>query len=204
MAVDFPKLGDKLFGQDGDVNLNLHFMRRFWPDRSYINGFHEAANAVAEKMQEDEQSLSNGHMFIGIAYLYRHCIELQLKSIIGLAIDCQVSHVKHKEIMHHNLGRLWADVRRILTENPAGDVEQLDFVESVLQELHKADPGGENFRFAQRRDGSASLATLPVNFSLDQFLQTMESIHLFLDCVSDMFSDWRDALMDMASYYGRG
>jgi hypothetical protein len=204
MGVEFPNLGDKAFGLDGSIVIDLRFMRDMWrgdSETSYIEGFHESAGVVAERLKSDWRTKANGRMFIGLAYLYRHCIELQLKFIIRYAIKCKVISVSEKQIFHHKLGELWEIVRQILTDNPAGPLEQLDFVEAVLMELHQVDPGGEDFRFSRRGDKTRSMRDVPDTFSLDQFVESMEKIYTFLDCVESMFMDWYDALMANVDHY---
>ncbi len=201
MTIEFPKPGDKLFGLDGNIDIDLRPVRHwFWRDNNYIKGFYETATAVAERLQSDCCAQSNGRMFIGLAYLYRHCIELQLKFIIHYAIKCQVTSVTEKQAFHHSLKGLWEIVRKILTDHPAGPLDQLDHVETVLMELHEADPGGEDFRFSRRKDGTGSTQYMPDSFSLDQFIDSMDKIHTFLECVGDMFVNWHDSLVSNADY----
>jgi hypothetical protein len=54
MTIEFPKPGDRVFGLDGNIDIDLRFMRNLWIDTSYIDGFHEAATVVAQRLQTDD------------------------------------------------------------------------------------------------------------------------------------------------------
>ena len=127
---------DSLFGSGdpprlsvpvGAANLGLHI---------YSRGFSDAADAIVECITQGHLSMDDGYLFPLIA-LYRHSIELELKSLI---IETRSLLDKEPEVpTGHKILPLWEKARPLLEEALAepSDRKNLDHIEEYLRILHR-------------------------------------------------------------------
>lgn len=132
----------------------------------YAVGFKEAGDGLVEACTQDRGSLDA--LFYPICYCYRHYVELELKRLIVMAEDlhellevCGAArgqlHTRVAGELHqtHSLERLLnllVERFELVCDEPFSDS-----VKSTIIELHNFDPTSETFRYAYRRDGSASI-----------------------------------------------
>jgi hypothetical protein len=193
MSADkWPALGDRLFA-DGPMQIDLSWLSAFDSEKNYIGGFKQAAGTVCDRLLKDTHPFEMGEQFIALAYLYRHCIELQLKYIIDMAI--RLNAYSEKMPFTHELLKLWTIVRQLLEQQePTADRTPLEVVEGLINELHAVDPGGEDFRFAVRRDKNLSMTKVPSSFSLIVFSESMNKLYQFFDGCMMQFDAWWDSV----------
>jgi len=141
-----PKPGDKLISDQGLKLLDID-----WPSGNwfvYAMAYKDAADRLVEQIQDyydhdDKPALP-------ILFLYRHWVELRLKTIIiRLDILCRTQMPK-EDFGKHNLENLWRYVNDHLSCLPdAGDTDQTEIgsLESLIKELSNLDHKSMNFRY---------------------------------------------------------
>lgn len=189
-STAWPAPADDLRASGG--NAREHAFLRWWPgNRGRTIGFRRAAEILAESMLAgiDHRDMDT----VAFPYLncWRHYIELQLKHLI---VRCQTLLGKPVQRRGgHNIEQLWSELAPLLTA-AYPDEELLDrrVVGRLITQLTMLDPDNQEFRYAQRRDGTSTLADVPpldiVNFH-DAMLGVanyLEAIDIAIDYDEDV------------------
>jgi hypothetical protein len=132
-------------------------------------------------------------VFFAFAACWRHCIEVQLKSL--LADLRRLFDVCAGAPRHHDVLQLWNEARPLLVRaHPDEERRDRSVVGRLLYQLADLDPLGEDFRYARRKDGSASLVGVD---SID--IAGMLAMSTYVDAALDMTAD---DLANKAHYEG--
>jgi hypothetical protein len=110
---------------------------------AYADSYKRAADHLVKKAiaKNKEQDF----LIYPILFLYRHHIELQMKYIIRMWYRRDEDRPNY---MHHRLGDLWRECRKIIEEAfPDDESDDVEIVEEVIRELVEADPGSFTFRY---------------------------------------------------------
>lgn len=142
-------------------------------------------------------------LFLPVALLYRHALELQLKEIISLAIRVELldqSDELTRARSKHGLLQLWNYVRRaIKTYWPDGGLAELQSIESVVLEFHKVDASGQRLRYARDTSGRPAWTDLPDAADLEHLRQTMRDVFDLLEGCACAFQHEVDFRMEYLS-----
>ncbi len=150
-----PRKDDMLFGLDEDWHLNACVNYSHWPEQLYSDGYRLAARFLAERVCESRQELDA--LIYPIVYLYRHHCELVLKSITVVAsalLNRKLADPEVNALGRHGLIELWTNLRPLLNRvceaagNPPFPEEDLDGIESYIEQLNEHDSDGQRFRYA--------------------------------------------------------
>ncbi len=137
-------------GPDEASNAYLSWGLDAW--ESYISGYRDAARSLVR----DLESLVPEWAFYPIAFLYRHCLELQLKSLI--VNTNQFLGLSAAQPHGHDLKQLWTDARTLLTQIGFNATDpSFARADQTIQELTAADPSGQSFRYAMDTKGLPTL-----------------------------------------------
>ncbi|KKK92494.1 hypothetical protein LCGC14_2702380, partial [marine sediment metagenome] len=144
-SAPWPKKGNKAFASHNDgAFFHLPSISRLFP--GHAEAFKIAAEMVIDTCQEAGRHPYNDELFHPVAYLYRHCLELQMKSIIrvGVGMDFFKPDEVADALDGHNLARLWNRAKKLLLDRwPIADQAPLKAVEAIVNEFHQADPNGQ-------------------------------------------------------------
>ncbi len=145
--LPWPGDKDKVFKKGSVRNPTVAFLDNWvkslgW-DSPLPDVYKEAADIIVSYIEEGKLLKNPDFFFFPIAYLYRHSIELYLKSIVylGIKMDLLREDDRLNKIMtNHALDPLWNKVREIL-ENvwPNGNKDDLKNVERLIKEFHNFD-----------------------------------------------------------------
>ncbi len=117
---------------------------------TYAWGFKDAADRLIEDLvREGNSSLSTRFLANASLTLYRHSVELAIKSILITAGAGR----KPEQIASHDLNVLWERAVEAMKREGSridGD-ESLALVGSLIAELNAADANSENFRYGANR-----------------------------------------------------
>lgn len=204
-----PRKADVLFGGGTDWMTNACVS--YGPSEvAYQSGFRRAALHLAEHVCETGRG--QDLLIYPIVYLYRHHVELALKSIIGLACGLLKHELTGKDLKalgRHDLADLWKLTRPRLdpvyelagnTAFPPADLEGID---SYIQQLHEHDPDGQRFRYAKvksKQPGAASRSFLPLeltNINIRDFAIALEKLADYLDAIETWFDHLADQQAEM-------
>src|SRR5439155_10369099 len=107
MSIDFnwPKKGDKaLISAAEGAYFHIPSIRMFYPP--HATSFKQAAEIVLDKIETDGNKPSNDIFVFPVMYLYRHGIEIILKSIIKVGVGLDFFRKEDVDVQCHNLAKL--------------------------------------------------------------------------------------------------
>ena len=108
-----------------------------------MEGYKRAAEALVDRCLKDWREANC--LVFPIMFLYRHCLELQLKYIVntyGVHVGCP------PDWNTHDLTRLWGQFKKVLNEFGIDDPEQTDsVVESIVAQFAKVDRDSSSHRY---------------------------------------------------------
>lgn len=164
----------------------------------HANAFKLAADMVIDAYDGARRVPHHDELFLPVAYLYRHFLELKLKSLIRVARDQGFFRNDQRRIQRilgrHDLLDLWTQVRKFLEDGwPGGPSGPLDGVENVVKQFHKADPDGQTLRYdrdkAERKLNRPD--KLPHFIWLRTLRRTMDGVYRLLDVCETLMRDER-------------
>ncbi len=208
-----PRKSDKLFRSDDDWQNNA-CIAQWDQEYAYSSGYKAAAFSLAQKVCEShrEQDI----LVYPIVYLYRHYVELILKEITVIAsalLDKELTEQELKALDRHQLNELWSNLQPMLNpicqlvQETGYPIEDMEGIESYINQLHEHDPDGQRFRYATIKQGKkksrdalkreASLREDLPHINIRVFANCMEKLAEYLDHMEGWFSDLLDTKCDM-------
>jgi hypothetical protein len=188
--MSWPKPGGIPFQSKGDDNLKAMIdWIGLYDEESFARGFKAAAdlvvNAVPGATGEDFPFFPDQYFF-PVAYLYRHCLELQLKALLRTGFG--LVSVNDDLLGSHNLHQLWNKARELLEVRWSGaPKDPLDAAEQVILNFHRLDGSGQEFRYPRAKEGKKSLSKAPPVVSLDNLKDVVNGVYDFLSgCVAGL------------------
>ena len=134
------------------LNACLHFGAG--GSQLYTRGYKRAAEILVEHALQKHMDLDT--IVYPILFLYRQCIELQLKSIIKNG--SMLLEIRNRVPSTHDLTRLWTLGKPILVGIYDDDKEAIDYLETMILQLSKSDPNSQAFRYPHDKNGNVSLS----------------------------------------------
>lgn len=190
-----PRASDILFGGERtDWQLNACISHWHETGYAYKAGFRKAAFDLTSKVCH--QPVDQDLIVYPIAYLYRHHIELVLKEIIRLALDLEEKSptpAQEKKLGGHDLLSLWSMARPML--GPVCEIagsdplpsEDLQGIDSYMNQINAHDPRGESFRYARTRDAKRTLGPTLKLINIRTFATGMEKLADYLEGIEKWF-----------------
>jgi len=200
--LPWPKRGDKAFAPADDGKY-FHL-----PKQAYLylpqhaDAFQLAAEMILDAHLESDSRFNHDELIFPVAYLYRHCIELQLKRIIdyGRKLDLLEDSEKLQEVIGgHNLAKLWTRAKFVINAHWE-DAEQNSpkAVEAIINEFHQVDPNGQVFRYSRDKDNKPhQYEGMPSSTDVANLRDTMAGVLNFFGGCIDGLDHSLEAMMDM-------
>lgn len=163
----YPKKDDNLFLDCGRWKLEAH-LGYYYSDEiyMYMGGYLHAARLLAQSVHLTKKNVDQS--VYPIIFLYRHYIELSLKSLIirgGAACsDFEMTNEDEKNLTNHDLGKLWKIFKPIFCELWSEDYfdsgydfgsnfqDLVDGIESYIKQLCAIDKDSFSFRYSRKKD----------------------------------------------------
>ena len=177
-------------------------------DFGYQEGYRRGARLLVEHVlatQNDQDFL-----VYPIIFLYRHHIELTLKSIIRhtpYILDRSLTETEEQHLDRHRLDLLWQDLKplfaavckaagwkRLSTANEQG-------VDSHIRQLTALDPDSFSFRYMRSKKGELSLPAEMKRINLRHFAETVERLADYLQALDTAVSVLEERKMEMEAEY---
>lgn len=205
-----PRKGDVLFGPGKDWRADA-CVNYGEGEVAYQGGFRRAALHLAEHVCETGRG--QDFLIYPIVYLYRHHVELALKSIIGVScvlLDRKLTGEDFKTLGRHDLAELWKLARPLLNlvctsagnaEFPPDDLEGID---AYIWQLHEHDPDGQRFRYARTKNRKPSLHPDLQHINIRVFAVALERLADYLDAIETWFDHLADQKAEMLAEYAEG
>lgn len=135
------------------LNACLHFAAD--DTHLYIYGYKHAAELLVEHVLNGNTGLDT--LIYPILFLYRQCLELQLKSLIKRGSSLLDS--PRRALPIHNLNTLWADCKEILEKifDNDDDRRSINEIGNIVLQLSEVDPNAQAFRYPKDTKGNESL-----------------------------------------------
>jgi hypothetical protein len=192
-----PQATDVLFGDSSqDWPLNACIEQWGDVDRAYIVGFHTAALQLTESMCENPSDQDT--VVYPILYLYRHHIEMLLKSILRLSVeflDEPISGNLRRKLEQHDVQQLWRAIEPRLNpiceraQHNSIPLEDKQGITAYMQQLNDYDPSGVSFRYGRERDMSRTIPENVVRINIRTFAFHMEKLSNYLNGLNGWLDD---------------
>jgi hypothetical protein len=161
------------------------------PDRwhRYALSYKNAADALAKRIEQDD--IQRHFLALSAMFLYRHYIELHLKSLLidaGELLDAP-QQVPRK----HYLLELWHRVRALLLKIDPRDSDWLRRAGDVIEQFDALDPTSFAFRYPVGNDGESSLPE-DVKVEIPSVASVIAELHILLEGAStqiDVFMGYK-------------
>jgi hypothetical protein len=206
-AHDLRALGDDSY---------THAMLAWQRDKGLLSrllGYRRSAEMLAERVVADADNKDLDTVIFPFAALWRHYVELQLKSLV---LNYRfLLNKPYEQRRSHKVLQLWQELRVLIAEDGHSVTgEDVRSVDRVMTQLHDLDPGSEDFRYAHRKDGSATMQDVQaldyVRFheamtAVANFLEAVDTgldvaIEAKLDYEAERQADYAEMMRDLASY----
>jgi len=149
-----PQLDDKLFADTIDYWMSASIGWYYDPTEIYIMGYKEAGDCLVNSVAEQKGTPDS--LLFPIVFLYRHYIEIRLKSL--LQDGSQLLDLEYNPKAEHRLSKLWSEVRKIITTLwPSGDKNELRSIDLLIHQFEQVDPHSTAFRYPKDLEGNNSL-----------------------------------------------
>jgi hypothetical protein len=148
----------------------------------YIEGYRRAAVVLAEGVLE--QGMNIDYLVYPLGFLWRHHFELQLKYLLAKAgqLDGTLENDNHG----HSLKKLWQRLKPKLEELNPAEKEFLKCIDDAVSLVSGLDDSGQEFRYAQKKEGKQLLTSLPVGpFDVGDLDATCKAAAENLQCIND-------------------
>ena len=198
--MDWPDVRRSFYSMDGhkDDSKTKCFVKHaygFHADDSSVSLHYLRCADMAIWAQENDPTQPHPDgLFMPIAYLYRHSIELALKSIIRIMFNAErLSELPKYELEQHKVIPLWNIVRPVLIDTwPKEDRSPVNNTQALLEDLQKIDKSGQNLRYAHQKNGNRTSDKFPKIVRLEFLKQAMHEVHTFIcSCESYYYEEWQ-------------
>lgn len=123
------------------VKANTNLVESFY---EYSKNYKYAAHLVAEFILEKDNISILDTYFFSLTFLYRHSLELILKSIGFKYIDSKVTFVKET---FHNLSEIFKQTESYIASIASKDYEMLEWLKNFLSDISTKDKESDSFRY---------------------------------------------------------
>jgi hypothetical protein len=187
---------DQLFVEAEDWWMNACLDWYHDPTELYIVGYKEAGDSLVNSVG-DRRGTADSLIF-PIVFLYRHYIELRLKSL--LHDGHRLFDKEHKQRSEHQLSKLWPKVRNIFVEIwPDGNKDDLAAFDSLINQFEQVDPRSTTFRYPKDFDGKNSLKMDSPRVNLRNLKEVVGAMAIILDGAAEAISEYQGYKDDMQS-----
>lgn len=144
-------------------------------------GYRKAANLLAEQVVERGRVDELDTVFFAYAFVWRHYMELQLKSLV-VAYRILLDKEK-KEQLKHGLWPLWQQLHKLMRQaDEDGSDPAIKAVGRLLRQFHDLDPSSQEFRYNLLKDGSPTLKDV-TKLDYVSFHSGLDAVANFLEAV---------------------
>lgn len=190
------KSDDQLFIEAEDWWMNACLDSYHDPTELYIIGYKEAGDSLVNSVAG--RSGTGDSLIFPIVFLYRHYLELRLKSL--LYDGNRLLDIEHKQKSEHQLSKLWSKVRDVLVElwlNESKD--DLAAFDSLINQFEQVDPRSTTFRYPKDFDGNNSFQMNSPRVNLRNLKEVVGAMATILEGSAAAISEYQGYKNDMQS-----
>lgn len=194
--ISRPSLNDKLFVEAEDWWMNACLNWYHDPTEMYIIGYKEAADSLVDSIANRKGSADS--LIFPIVFLYRHYVEIRIKSL--LHDGSRLLDREHKQKSEHQLSKLWPKVRSILDELwPNDEVGDFKAMDSLIAQFEEVDPRSTTFRYPKDFEGNNSLKLDVPRVNLRNLAEVVGTMSIILEGSADAIAEYQGYKNDMQS-----
>ena len=166
------------------------------PTEMYIIGYKEAADSLVDSIANRKGSADS--LIFPIVFLYRHYVEIRIKSL--LHDGSRLLDREHKQKSEHQLSKLWPKVRSILDELwPNDEVGDFKAMDSFIAQFEEVDPRSTTFRYPKDFEGNNSLKLDVPRVNLRNLAEVVGTISIILEGSAGAIAEFQGYKNDMQS-----
>lgn len=167
------------------LHVDADRLRMFNNDSLLADVFIECADMLVGLLESGANPTPPDRFLQPVLYLYRHALELDLKSVIRDAEAADVislTKTKRDNLNRfHGLTWLWETARDDVVPHLGPDNPELtQELEKRLGEIDTIDPHGDAFRYSRDKAGTDSLERVPEFTDFGHFRNVVREIHRYL------------------------
>jgi len=201
MKCTWPDVRQSLFDMEGDHSesptkcfIDHIGMSNF--DAGHLAWHYQrAADQLVDNLEQGRDLYNPDGLFMPVGYLYRHCLELKLKSLLFVLISCDLLEDDSAVFGGHDLGKLWRKIKPALKEQwPKEDPKPINNVEALINDFIQIDKAGQSLRYATLKDGADVREKFPKIVRLDLLRDAFSGLYNFLDACESYLEDLQQEL----------
>jgi hypothetical protein len=187
-------LDDQLFVESEDWWMNACVNWYHDPTEAYVSGYKEAGDSLVNLVADRKGTADT--LFFPIVFLYRHYVELRLKSL--LHDGNRLLDQEYDQKPEHRLSKLWQKVHLILVEIwPDGNETDLAAIEGLITQFEQVDPRSTTFRYPKGFDGKNSLESESRRINLRNLKEVVGAMAIILEGSAIAISEYQGYKNDM-------
>ena len=168
----------------------------------YVYGYRRAAEALFKHVVQCER-MSPDYIVFPFAFLWRHHLELALKSVIASGRELEGEDPTYPA--SHVLRDLWCTAKSFVVEYGDPNSPEVANVEANIEEFERIDPAADGFRYSKEKKGTShALKNLPGAINLAVLHEGMMALSNFLDAVHECQRQALDAAMEIQAWHEHG
>jgi hypothetical protein len=185
-------------------DLDFLLMANSW--QTHADTYKLAADELVKTATADPASVIRGDFILPIAFLYRHYLELMLKSLLHGGMSLGKVSPPNDVLEGHNLHKLWNETDKLLALMcTSADDAQIKAAQRLILEYHSVDKTSCAFRYPHKTDGTRFLRALPTSGRLPGQLRSLNvsgprddiaSVHDFLDLIANTLNAEFDGYLE--------
>ena len=185
---------DLLFVEAEDWWMNACVNWYHDPTEVYVSGYKEAADSLVNSVADRIGTADT--LFFPIVFLYRHYIELRLKSL--LYDGHHLLDREYEQKSEHQFSKLWPKVRSILVELwPDDSADGLTGIDGLIAQFEQIDPRSTTFRYPKGFDGENSLDIETRRVNLRNLKEVVGAMAIILEGSAIAISEYQSYKNDM-------
>lgn len=191
----WPATSDDLRASDGQERDQA--VLQWWPGyEGRLIGFRRAAEILAPAMLNAPDHRDLDTVVYPFLNCWRHYVELHLKYLIA---RCQkVAGKPDTRRGGHKILQLWNELVPLMrSANLPKDPEESQVVKHLITQLDNLDPDNQEFRYAQRRDGTPTLADVR-NLDVRSFHNAMLGVANYFEATDTALHEIEEVRREMA------
>lgn len=163
-------------------------------DESFLSvHFKEAADHIIARLRSGDFAQHPDGLFMPVAYLYRHSLELILKHLVRLGIAAQViedSPKLQKHLIRHDLADLWEHACTAIGKMwPDGDTRTVNNTTALIRDFQRLDKSGQSLRYVRDRRNQPTIERYPRSIDLGELQSAFAGIHNLLSSCAQAIAD---------------
>ena len=161
--------------------------------------FKRAADKIVLMLAIDDDQFHRDGLFMPVAYLYRHSLELKLKYLLELVVLCDLIPPENIKpvITGHDLVELWDLCKSAIQKHwPNNEKSALNNTEALIRDFHKIDKSGQGLRYSHDTHGNKTISRYPKTIDLGLFQQAFDGIYNLLDGCCMEFSSLSEYIQE--------